>query len=475
MSSNRRETLIGMSALGAGTLLGTRPALAAEAEIPFAGTYAGVLEIGGVRLRLKLDVSADHKAALTSLDQGNIVIPTDRIQMDGKTIVITFLTIGADYKAVLGRAGELTGTFTQSGQSAPLTLARRGAGVPEVAPPPPAPKISGPLTLEKLRAHRLALGTPAMGAGWQRSLGQTTIITDGLRSAQSMAPVTNDDRWHLGSITKSMTATLVARLVEARRLNWYTTIGAVLGKKLRGIHPGFAAVTLLHLLSHRSGMPTNAGMGRLDRYAREITPGVREERLALAQEVLSVPPITAPGSAFAYANAGYIIAGAMCEVVTGKPWEVLIQKLLFDPLGLASAMIGPPDAGTQPMGHQIGADGKRTATSGDNPAVLGPAGRVSMNIADLLRYLAAHRDQSVQLLSPQAWAMLHTAPFGGAYALGWEKRGNAFFHGGSNTVWLAEAAFEPKLGLVTAFVSNDTAAMRTNSAVLKAAAEAALQ
>jgi CubicO group peptidase (beta-lactamase class C family) len=344
------------------------------------------------------------------------------------------------------------------------------------APPPTASDIEGPLTLDKLHAHRLALGTPAMGAGWQRGSGPATVIVDGLRSAQATKAVTPGDQWHMGSITKSMTALIAARAVEAGLLEWDSSIGSVLGSKVSGIHPDYAAVTLLHLLSHRSGLPSNAAMNDLAKYSNRLTAQVSQERLAMAQSVLSVAPDARPGSKFAYANAGFVVAGTMLEVLTGKPWEALIREHVFRPLGLHSGGIGlPGHAGKvdQPMGHRITLDGKREAHFTDLAAVLGPAGLTHMSIADMLRYLAAHRDQTPRLLKPESWNMVHTAPFGGFYALGWMKIGDTFSHTGSNGSWLTDVSFNARSGVVAAFASNDSASMRTNSTVIRAAARAA--
>ncbi len=475
MTTNRRTTLIG---LGAAALLMSSPARGEAAPSPFPGSWIGTLEAGPVRLRLKLDISRDFKAVVTSLDQGNAVIPAASVKTDGRWIALTFPLVGASFDGKLDARGALAGTFTQGGQPLLLTFTRTAGSVPIVAIPSEVPPIVGPLTLEKLRAHRLALGTPGMAAGWQRGAELATVIADGLRSAQAPIAVTADDRWHIGSITKSMTAFIAARAVEAGVLNWDSSIGSVLGKRVADIHADFAKVTLLHLLSHRSGLPGNAAMADLAGYANGLTPGVRDERLRLAQSVLSAAPAASPGSNFEYANAGYVVAGAMLEVLTGKPWEVLMREQLFKPLGLRSAGIGLPGRQgkiDQPMSHRIAADGKREAHFTDLPAVLGPAGLTHMNIADLLKYLAAHRDQPARLLTPESWKALHTPPFGGNYALGWVATGDRLFHNGSNGSWLAEVAFDRKAGVVAAFASNDAASMRTSGWVLMAAGRAAIR
>ena len=90
----------------------------------------------------------------------------------------------------------------------------------------------------------------------------------------------------------------------------------------------------------------------------------------------------------------------------------------------------------------------------DNPAVIAPAGRVHMPLADLLTYLAAHRDRS-PLLRPESWDRLHTPP-AGDYALGWVvNSAGQLWHNGSNTLWYAEASVDRAAGVVAAAVAND--------------------
>jgi hypothetical protein len=51
--------------------------------------------------------------------------------------------------------------------------------------------------------------------------------------------------------------------------------------------------------------------------------------------------------------------------------------------------------------------------------------------------------------------MLHTPPFGGDYCLGLERRGNALWHNGSNTLWYCEMQADPTRGVVSAAAAND--------------------
>lgn len=107
--------------------------------------------------------------------------------------------------------------------------------------------------LEPLRAKH---GLPAL-AGAVVSKGQIAAAAVGARLLNTGKKVTVNDRFHLGSDTKAMTATLAGMAVEAGKLRWDTTIGDALGAKVPGIEPRLAAVTLEQLLSHSGGIPSD--------------------------------------------------------------------------------------------------------------------------------------------------------------------------------------------------------------------------
>ena len=77
----------------------------------------------------------------------------------------------------------------------------------------------------------------------------------GVRVRGTDEKATLDDLWHLGSCTKSMTATIAGRLIEKGKLKWESTIAEVLPEFGETILPAYRNVTLRELLEHRSGIP----------------------------------------------------------------------------------------------------------------------------------------------------------------------------------------------------------------------------
>src|SRR6266567_1513861 len=214
-----------------------------------------------------------------------------------------------------------------------------------------------------LEEHNL----PALAAAVLKNGVVTALGAIGTRKVGTTAPVTVADKFHLGSDTKAMTATLLAMLVEQGRLQWDKTLAAVFPERSVKMHPSYRKVTVEMLLTHRSG----AAHDGTD-YGPPKAP-VTEQRLIYMDSVITKPPKHEPGTDFSYSNAGYIIAGAILERITSESWEKVIQQKLFKPLGMASAGFGPQakqGQTDQPWGHVWKGD-KFEPRYGDNPPALG--------------------------------------------------------------------------------------------------------
>jgi CubicO group peptidase (beta-lactamase class C family) len=291
----------------------------------------------------------------------------------------------------------------------------------------------------------------------------------GARKAGSPTPITIDDRFHLGSDGKAMTATLIAMLIEEGRLTWSTTIGDVFGDTVKDIDPAWKTVTIEQLLTHRAGAPADLHADGLwtRLWERKGTP--TQQRLQLVAGVLSSPPEYPPGSKFVYSNADYAIVGAMAEKITGRAWEGLLQERLFKPLNITTAGFGAPgEFGKidQPLGHTASGKPIEPGPRSDNPPAIAPAGTVYMSMPDWAKFIALHLrgdpsnpNREVRLLSADSFAMLHApAPGPGEkYACGWmvvqrpwakgdktDSVGLALTHTGSNTMWYCDVWVAPE-------------------------------
>ncbi len=293
----------------------------------------------------------------------------------------------------------------------------------------------------------------------------------GLRKVDG-EPVETDDRWHLGSDTKAMTATLVARLVESETVRWDLKITDV----FPDADPGWAGVDLEALLQHRGGAPASLGASHPDIWSGlwQRNQDGKADRAWFAGELLAEAPTETVGT-YVYSNGGYMLAGAMLEAVTDGDWQDLLQGEVFGPLAMDSCGFGAPK-GENPQGHSLSPDGQLVAVdpnspSSDNPVGLGPAGTVNCSLASWANFVQANLSRD-DYLSADSWDMLHTPV--DDYAMGWivaERswaRGAALTHAGSNTMWFANAWVAPgvdRAWLVVTNSAHEQAALGTDAAV----------
>jgi CubicO group peptidase (beta-lactamase class C family) len=302
----------------------------------------------------------------------------------------------------------------------------------------------------------------------------------GERKIGSGTPLELGDRWHLGSITKSITATMIARLVESGQMKWSDSIGECYPDA--SIHEDWKPITLKQLLTHMAGAPANfsSHVGRKQPALGDECTRARREAVL---EVLAKKPAHPPGTKFAYSNVGYTIAGAMAEKATSESWEDLVKREVFEPLELTGAGFGPPKSPDktleQPRGHQAKWFGlKKIAVDDetDNTPIIGPAGTVHMTLRDLCTYATEHLCGDLgtgRLLSTETYQLLHESEFG-PYACGWvwkeptaEIPHTAYWHNGSNTLWYALVAFIPEKNMVVAVTSNDGDFVKAEAAAWK--------
>lgn len=330
---------------------------------------------------------------------------------------------------------------------------------------------------EMLHPIREVAGLPGMAVVVTRGRAVIAQGVSGVRKVGDETKVTNDDQWHLGSCTKSMTATLCAVLVEEGKLRWSSTIGEVFPDVAKD--EKWAGVTLEQLLAHRAGVMANLPKDG-EWWPVFMAGGTgRAQREGMVRDLLKNPPLHEPGAKFAYSNCGFALAGAMAEKVCDKAWEDLMREKVFGPLGMESAGFGAPGKGKevdQPWGHRGGGSPSR----GDNPPAIGPAGTVHCSLPDWAKYVALHtggeraeRGAGEWLLKPETFVKLHT-PYDAPrsdYGFGWAvlKRpwgkgeggtGRVLTHAGSNTMWYCVVWAAPELDmsvLVATNTAGDTA------------------
>jgi CubicO group peptidase (beta-lactamase class C family) len=313
---------------------------------------------------------------------------------------------------------------------------------------------------ERLRAElagfRERHGVPAVGGALVTGEGLADLEVVGVRVRGGDDPVRLDDRWHIGSCCKSVTAVLYARLVERGDAAWGAPLAELFPDLAGSIDPGWSSVTIDDLFVSQGGLPANLGRGETAAAFRAVRP-LRDQRTEATAAALARPP-RRPGR-FLYSNLGYVVIGAAIERITDEPFESALATHVLGPLGIGSAGFGPPPGlwghggrmlGLGPLGfYDLGRVGPADpgAAESDNPPILGPAGRLHLSLEDWAKLQRLFLTEGDGFLLPETIERLLTPGSGRGYrqALGWAPAafpGVSYGQQGSNTFWVATALID---------------------------------
>jgi len=143
-----------------------------------------------------------------------------------------------------------------------------------------------------------------------------------------------DTPFRIGSLSKTLTATVVARLVDRGELELDRPAVDYL-PRFR-LASGGDEITVRHLLNQTSGLPTSAGIADLNRPDTTLEQRVRNLR--------GVEPAGEPGDAFRYSNANYAVLGLIIEHVTGDSYATALRDEVLRPLGMRGTFTDPSGA-----------------------------------------------------------------------------------------------------------------------------------
>ena len=238
-------------------------------------------------------------------------------------------------------------------------------------------------------------------------------------------PVTPQTPFIIGSTTKSMTALAIMQLVEAGKLELDAPVQRYLPWFRVADPDASARITIRHLLTHTSGLPTTTSEKFVT--SDDTSDGALEQRVrALGTAELSEPV----GATWQYCNANYNVLGLIVQTVAGQSYETYLQEHLFTPLAMRQTFTSQVAAQQHGMttGYRYWFGVPVPAELPYNRGEL-PAGYVISTAEDLAQYLIAHlnagRYRGAQVLSPTGIAELHrpAVPLMGAtdifYGMGW--------------------------------------------------------
>jgi CubicO group peptidase (beta-lactamase class C family) len=259
--------------------------------------------------------------------------------------------------------------------------------------------------------------------GPQRLPGLAFVLVDADGTAQTASygearagePVTSDTRFAIASMTKAFTAAAVLQLVEEGLVDLDAPIQTYL-PNFTTQQPDLAAqITVRHLLNQTSGL-SDAGFNSLAAPPQDtLAAGV-----ALLQDATHFAP---PGTAFAYFNPNYDLAGRIIEVVSGQSYAAYMEEHIFTPLGMLHTAAYDDFARAREDGMAQGhilPFGVAVAWQ-ENINLYGPAGGIVSTARDLGAFLAQFTTGESPILGGESLDLMLTTPRGidSPYGMGW--------------------------------------------------------
>jgi D-alanyl-D-alanine carboxypeptidase len=234
--------------------------------------------------------------------------------------------------------------------------------------------------LEALADSVVAAGAPGVLVAVRRG-EDVRSVTRGFADGGRSMRIRPDDRFRIGSVTKTFVAVLVLQLAEDGRLR----LDDPVERWLPGLVPGGRRITVRHLLSHTAGLPDYVEDPRVFRDPdRRWAP---RELVALA-----VAHHLAPPGRFAYSSTSYLVLGLIAERAGGAPLGRQLRERLFRPLGLRrtsfvpGAVHGRHVHGFRAPSHQGIVTGPPVDTGGEPAWWTWAAGGMVSTAGDLQRF-----------------------------------------------------------------------------------------
>jgi len=256
---------------------------------------------------------------------------------------------------------------------------------------------------------------PALAIAYQKIGEKPSAAVAGLRSSQNNSgPVEDDDRLLVCQIGQSMTATMIAHLIDEQKFGWNTTLAQALPEI--PMLDVYKSITIEQLLRHKAELP------QIDRFSQDQLKAMIAKaknatalRKAYVTALLSMEPAPLAEGQTVSTNSEYVIVGYIAEAVIHQSFDSLMQRHVFNPMKMSTALISPVGSMGQVGGnnevvpHVLGDFGYAPYVMPvtDIDSIMAPAGAgVSCSISDLLKFAVFHLkgiQGDAQILSPASY------------------------------------------------------------------------
>jgi len=300
-------------------------------------------------------------------------------------------------------------------------------------------------------------GIPGVAVGvWTGA--EEAYACHGVTSVENPLPIDPDTLFVIGSVTKSMTATMLMRLVSEGRVELDAPVRRYVPELVLADERTAAEVTVRHLLNHTSGLGWN------------VIADVGDGDDALARFVAAMAGLeqVAPlGARASYSQAGYNLIGRVIEKVGGQTYEQAVSSQVLDPAGLTNSFYLAGEVMTRrfTVGHNLGDDGPKVARPWKHTRGNNPGGGLASSITDQVRWARFQLGDGAGVLPSAALrsmreptVKLRSSKLGDAIGLCWFLRDvdgvRTVGHGGSANGQFAEFLMVPERNFAVVAMAN---------------------
>lgn len=261
----------------------------------------------------------------------------------------------------------------------------------------------------------------------------------------NQTPVTLDTPFQLGSVSKSFAALVLVQLASEGQIELDAPVINYLPDFRTGDKDAWKAITIRHILSHRSGISTFDGNHK----QRDVYRGTDALDIAIS-ELRKTKLALKPGTQLQYSNANYMLAAAVIEAVTNQSYEAVMDERVFKPLGMKNSYVQIPlrESVKEATGFRQWFGIPKAHPFIPGRAMMA-AGGVTSSARDLAIYMRAIAARDPRIV-PAEFADDMVSPQGdetdlNGYGLGWMlteiDNKKIVYHQGLNAGFAAQAAF----------------------------------
>jgi D-alanyl-D-alanine carboxypeptidase len=240
-----------------------------------------------------------------------------------------------------------------------------------------------------LKSYGASQPVPGAAIGVWASGGRSFVKGIGAGQLSPHVAMSVNDKFRVGSNTKTFVITVLLQLVDEGRLGLDDPVARF---KLDVKMPDADRITVRQLMDMRSGLIDLYALPAFQ--ALDIKPDSKFDRHHWLQLALDQPRLFAPGTQYNYSNTNYMLLGMIIEAVTKDTVERQIESRLLVPLGLRNTTFPVTDPGMpQPYAHGYMLDDKRAWKDESlalPPSVSWAAGVMISDMADMKTWVKAY-------------------------------------------------------------------------------------